>query len=98
MVPVDIPTEHLAEGIKGLKVLGNFEGAAVTIPHKLNLAVFCDELGQGQKQRLRLTLSALQMTVICWAIILTVMVSLLVFWVKILLVYYLNKSLKINQY
>tara|TARA_Y100000589_G_scaffold321541_1_gene353080 strand:- start:227 stop:1090 length:864 start_codon:yes stop_codon:yes gene_type:complete len=49
MVPVDIPAEQLVEGIKGLRALGNFEGAAVTIPHKLNLAVFCDELGPGAK-------------------------------------------------
>ena len=49
MVPVDIPIEQLAEGIKGLKALGNFKGAAVTIPHKLNLAALCDELGPGAK-------------------------------------------------
>ena len=49
MVPVNIPAEQLAEGIKGLKALGNFEGAAVTIPHKLNLAALCDELGPGAR-------------------------------------------------
>ena len=49
MVPIDIPAEHLAEGIKGLKAVGNFEGAAVTIPHKINLAALCDELGPGAK-------------------------------------------------
>ena len=49
MVPINIPKEQLAEGIKGLKVLGNFRGAAVTIPHKLNLAELCDELGPGAK-------------------------------------------------
>ncbi len=49
MVPVDIPTEQLADGIKGLKALGNFKGAAVTIPHKLNLAALCDELGSGAR-------------------------------------------------
>ena len=49
MVPIDIPKEQLAEGINGLKVLGNFRGAAVTIPHKLNLAELCDELGPGAR-------------------------------------------------
>ena len=49
MVPVDIPAEQLSEGIKGLKTLGNFKGAAVTIPHKLNLAALCDELGPGAR-------------------------------------------------
>ena len=49
MVPVDISAEQLSEGIKGLKKLGNFKGAAVTIPHKLNLAALCDELGPGAR-------------------------------------------------
>ena len=49
MVPVDIPKEQLAEGIKGLKSLSNFRGAAVTIPHKLNVAELCDELGPGAR-------------------------------------------------
>ena len=49
MVPVDIPAEQLAEGIEGLRAFGNFKGAAVTIPHKLNLAALCDELGPGAR-------------------------------------------------
>ena len=49
MVPVDISKEQLAEGIKGLKALGNLKGAAVTIPHKLDLAALCDELGPGAR-------------------------------------------------
>lgn len=49
MVPVDIPPEHLKDGVNGLRALGNFEGAAVTIPHKLPLAELCDELGPGAK-------------------------------------------------
>ena len=47
MVPVDIPPEHLEAGIRGLQAFGNFEGAAVTIPHKLTVAELCDELGAG---------------------------------------------------
>ena len=47
MVPIDIPPQHLEKAVKGLQALGNFEGAAVTIPHKLTLADLCDELGPG---------------------------------------------------
>ena len=47
MVPVNIPPEQLQDGIKGLQSLGNFDGAAVTIPHKLTIAELCDELGPG---------------------------------------------------
>ena len=49
MLPVDISPEQLEEGIKGLKALKNFKGAAVTIPHKLTLAALCDELGPGAR-------------------------------------------------
>lgn len=47
MVPVEIPPQHLKEGVRGLQALTNFEGAAVTIPHKLAMAELCDELGSG---------------------------------------------------
>ena len=47
MVPVAIPPQQLETGIRGLQALGNFEGAAVTIPHKLTVAELCDELGPG---------------------------------------------------
>ena len=49
MVPVNIAAEHLAEGINCLKAIDNFKGAAVTIPHKLNCATLCDELGPGAR-------------------------------------------------
>ena len=47
MVPVDITPEGLDAAINGLRNLPNFKGAAVTIPHKLELAKLCDELGEG---------------------------------------------------
>ena len=45
MVPVDILPERLADVIAGLKAMPNFQGAAVTIPHKMPLAALCDALG-----------------------------------------------------
>ena len=47
MVPIDIPPQHLAETIEGLRGMHNFVGAAVTIPHKMPLAALCDRLGAG---------------------------------------------------
>ena len=47
MVPVNIPAERLQEAVQGLRALRNFDGAAVTIPHKLTLAELCDDLGPG---------------------------------------------------
>ncbi len=47
MIPLDIPPQHLAEAITGLRGMKNFVGAAVTIPHKMPLASLCDRLGSG---------------------------------------------------
>ncbi|MGB1470551.1 MAG: shikimate dehydrogenase family protein [Candidatus Puniceispirillaceae bacterium] len=47
MVALAIPPEGLAAAMEGLRALGNFKGAAVTIPHKMPLAALCDELGPG---------------------------------------------------
>ncbi len=47
MVPIDIKPEGLKVAIEGLRNTSNFKGAAVTIPHKLELAKLCDELGEG---------------------------------------------------
>ncbi len=49
MVPVNCPPEHLEMVIRGLNGLKNFGGLAVTIPHKLALAAFCDILGDGAR-------------------------------------------------
>ena len=49
MVPLNCPPEHLAMVIRGLNGLENFGGLAVTIPHKLALAAYCDTLGDGAR-------------------------------------------------
>ncbi len=51
MVPIDIPPQHLAETIEGLRGMHNFVGAAVTIPHKMPLAALCDRLGLARRQQ-----------------------------------------------
>lgn len=45
MVPIDVHPDNLAQAVAGLQAMGNFEGLAVTIPHKLALAELCDDLG-----------------------------------------------------
>lgn len=49
MLPINIAPEQLATAIAGLKALGNFKGAAVTIPFKMAIADLCDELGPGAR-------------------------------------------------
>lgn len=49
MVPLHIPPEGLGAAIAGLRALPNFGGMAVTLPHKLPIMEYCDEIGrQGQ--------------------------------------------------
>ena len=45
MVPIDAPPSRLEAIVAGLRVMPNFGGLAVTIPHKMTLADFCDTLG-----------------------------------------------------
>ncbi len=45
MVPIDAPPARLEEIISGLRIMPNFGGLAVTIPHKMALAGLCDTLG-----------------------------------------------------
>ena len=45
MVPIDAPPPQLEAIIAGLRVMPNFGGLAVTIPHKMALADLCDTLG-----------------------------------------------------
>ena len=45
MVPIDAPPEKLERIINALRAMPNFGGLAVTIPHKMPLAVLCDSLG-----------------------------------------------------
>ena len=45
MVPIDAPPSELEVIIAGLRLIPNFGGLAVTIPHKMVLADLCDTLG-----------------------------------------------------
>ncbi len=45
MVPIDAPPARLEKIISGLRIMPNFGGLAVTIPHKMALADLCDTLG-----------------------------------------------------
>ena len=49
MVPFDIHPDGLASAIEAFRFMPNFEGAAVTNPHKLTLAALCDELSPVAK-------------------------------------------------
>ena len=46
MVPLHVRPEDLAAAMAGLKAQANFRGLAVTIPHKLAIMAFCDEIGE----------------------------------------------------
>ena len=46
MIPIDVRAEDLADMIEMLRRQVNFDGAAVTIPHKIELAKLCDDLGE----------------------------------------------------
>ena len=49
MVPMHIPPVGLKSAISGLRAMPNFGGMAITLPHKLPIMAFCDEIGrQGQ--------------------------------------------------
>lgn len=43
------PVEAIGDAIKGLRALGNFRGASVTIPHKVAALPFLDEVEQTAK-------------------------------------------------
>jgi shikimate dehydrogenase len=45
MIPIDAPPAVLETIVRGLQNTANFDGLAVTIPHKLAMAELCDELG-----------------------------------------------------
>ena len=49
MVPLDIHPDGLADAVAAFRLMPNFGGAAVTIPHKMTLASLCDELSPVAK-------------------------------------------------
>lgn len=46
MVPLHVRPADLGAAMAGLKAQGNFRGMAVTIPHKMAIMAFCDEIGE----------------------------------------------------
>ena len=49
MVPIHAPPDQLEAVVQGLRAMPNFGGMAITVPHKLAIMAFCDEIGrQGQ--------------------------------------------------
>ncbi len=50
MIPIHVSSENLKHVVKSLKLVPNFFGFCVTIPHKVKMASLCDELlPMGQK-------------------------------------------------
>ncbi len=50
MVPLNVTRKDLGSVINGLKNIKNFVGLTVTIPHKIDVLNFCDELDIEAKQ------------------------------------------------
>ncbi len=46
MVPVHIRPEDLSTVVAGLRAMPNFGGMAITLPHKLEIMAYCDEIGR----------------------------------------------------
>ena len=44
MIPIHVKKENLQSTIEGLRSLSNFYGFCVTIPHKVDVAKYCDIL------------------------------------------------------
>ena len=50
MIPIHVSSDNLEKAIQGLKLIPNFLGFCVTIPHKVKIASLCDKLlPMGQK-------------------------------------------------
>ena len=49
MVPLDVPPAALEDMVTALRGMANFQGMAVTIPHKMAIAELCDSLGPEAK-------------------------------------------------
>lgn len=49
MVPLHVPASGLSDFIKGLRMMPNFGGMSITLPHKVPIMEFCDEIGHQGK-------------------------------------------------
>ena len=46
MVPLHVSSKNLETVVEGLRAMPNFGGMAITLPHKLPIMEFCDEIGK----------------------------------------------------
>ena len=44
MIPIHVSKDNLGDVISSLKLIKNFHGMTITIPHKTNMVTFCDSL------------------------------------------------------
>ena len=49
MIPIHVNSHDLENVISSLKLIKNFEGMTITIPHKTDIAKLCDNLEQDAK-------------------------------------------------
>jgi shikimate dehydrogenase len=47
LVPVDVRPEELGPAMAGLKAIGNLDGLTVTVPHKMEICRYADELSEA---------------------------------------------------
>lgn len=50
MLPLNVAPETLAMAVAGLRAVINLKGAAVTVPHKVEIAKLCDRLGDNGRR------------------------------------------------
>ena len=47
MIPIDVAPLNLADVVNSMRGIRNIRGGVVTIPHKIEIAKLCDEIGPG---------------------------------------------------
>ena len=47
MIPIDVAPSNLSDCVNSMRGIENLRGGVVTIPHKIEIAKLCDELGPG---------------------------------------------------
>src|SRR3546814_16528435 len=50
MVPFHVHPDALAAAVAGMKAMRNLGGLCVTVPHKIELAALCDDLGASGRR------------------------------------------------
>ena len=49
MIPIDVAPLNLVDVVNSMRGISNIRGGVVTIPHKIEIAKLCDELGPGAR-------------------------------------------------